>query len=211
MFDIVFELTTPLTDCGPGREFIHAITGEIRHDDLGVTVGRVNAFLIRVGRVADAGEDLGEIMDGESSELGEYHSAFFKPYECEYKDSIRRQFVDICPMDLLILDRAEIQPAFQKRGIGLLAVSKTIDAFGESCGLVVMKPFPLQFRNYRDPAWSPPEGVVDPGAAFRAARQKLRKYWGRAGFKRVNGTDYWALCPAQKRPSLKRIEEGLDL
>ena len=66
MFDIVFELTTPLTDCGLGRDFIHAIAGEIRHDGSNATIGHVNAFVIQVGRVADAGEDLGEIMDGEA-------------------------------------------------------------------------------------------------------------------------------------------------
>lgn len=211
MVSIVFQLTTPLNESSPEREFMHVITGDIRHDDSDATIGYVTAFLIQVGRVADAGQDLGEIMDAESSELSECHSTFFKPHQCDYKDSIRRQFVDICPSDLLILDRLEIQPAFQKRGIGLLAVSKTIDTFGESCGLVAMKPFPLQFRSYRDPAWSPPADVVDPQAAFRAAREKLRKYWSRAGFKRVNGTDYWALCPALKRPSLRRIAEDLDV
>jgi len=211
MIDIVFQLTTPLIDSSRGQEFIHAISGEVRHDESNATVGHLKAFLIQVGRVAEAGQDLGDIMDSESSELAEYHSVFFNPQGCDYKDSIRRQFVDICPMDLLILDRAEIEPAFQKRGIGLLAISRTIDIFGEGCGLVAMKPFPLQFRNYQDPAWSPPSGVDNPGAAFRAAREKLRRYWSRAGFRRVDGTDYWALCPAHKRPSLKRIAAALDL
>src|ERR1019366_7862939 len=64
-----------------------------------------------------------------------------------------------------------------------------------------MKPCPLQFRNYLDPSWRSPEGIDDPQTAFRVASEKLRRHWARAGFKRVNGTDYWALCPARKRPS----------
>ena len=148
-------------------------------------------------------------MDGESSELGKYHTAFFKPRDCDYKDSLRRQFVDIFPLDLLIIDHVEIQPAFQKYGSGLLAVSRTIDIFGENCGLVAMKPFPLQFRNYLDPGWCPPDGIDDPKRAFRAAREKLCSHWARAGFKQVNGTEYWALCPGRKRPSLKRIAAAI--
>ena len=69
---------------------------------------------------------------------------------------------------------------FPKRGLGLLAVSRTIDLFGDNCGLVAMKPFPLQFRNYLDPGWRQPDGLQDPAAAFRIARRKLRQYWARA-------------------------------
>ena len=105
---------------------------------------------------------------------------------------------------------AEIQPRFRKRGLGLLAVSRTIDLFGVNCGLVAMKPFPLQFRNYLNPGWRPPDGLQDPAVAFRIARRKLRQYWSRVGFKRVNGTDYYALCPINDRPSLKKVAAAID-
>ena len=124
---------------------------------------------------------------------------------------IRRQFVDIYPLDLLILQHAEIQPAFQKHGFGLFAVSRTIDVFGENCGLVAMKPFPLQIRNYLDPRWCSPKGIDDPHTALRVASEELRRHWARAGFKRVNGTDYGALCPARGRPSSKRIAEAIKM
>lgn len=77
-------------------------------------------------------------------------------------------------LDLSATPGAAPHLAFQKRGMGLLAISKTINTFGESCGLVAMKPFPLQFRSYRDPAWSPPAGVVDTEAAFEADRKALQ-------------------------------------
>lgn len=131
-------------------------------------------------------------------------------HDWDYKDSIRRQFVEIYGLDLLIINHVEIEPTLRKRGLGLLMVSKTIDVFGENFGLIAMKPFPLQFRNYLDPGWLPPDGVGDPKAAFLVATKKLRNYWGRAGFKRVNGTDFCALSPACKRPGLKRIRSALD-
>jgi hypothetical protein len=210
MFQVVFQLVAPLTEGEPSREFLQIIEGEIRDTESNLSAGRMSALIVQVGRVADAGEHLSEVMDGESSELGEYHAAFFNPHDCDYKDSIRRQFVDIYGLDLLIINHVEIEPPLRKRGLGLLVVSKTIDVFGENCGLIAMKPFPLQFRNYLDLGWLPPDGIEDPKAAFLVATKKLRNHWGRAGFKRVNGTDYCALSPANKRPGLKRIRSALD-
>ena len=134
----------------------------------------------------------------------------FKPKDWDYNDRIRSQFPDIVSLDLLIIERAEIQPAFRKQGLGLLAACRTIDVFGANCGLVVMKPFPLQFRNYLEAGWREPDGVENATGEFRTARQRLRRYWARAGFKRVNETDYWALCPGRKRPSLNTIALAID-
>ena len=203
-------MVAPLTQGEPSREFLQIIEGEIRDTESNVSAGRMSALIVQVGRVADAGEHLSDVMDGESSELGAYHAAFFNPHDCDYKDSIRRQFVDIYGLDLLIINHVEIEPALRKRGLGLLVVSRTIDVFGENCGLIAIKPFPLQFRNYLDPGWLPPDGVEDPKTAFLAAMRKLRNHWDRAGFKRVNGTDYFALSPATKRPRLKRVRSAVD-
>jgi hypothetical protein len=205
MFEVEFQLVAPLVQSEPSREFVQAIKGEIRDAKLDIVVGRISALLVQVGRVADAGEDLFEVMDGESTELGKYHSTFFKSDDCDYKDKIRQRFVDIFGLDLLIIHCVEIQEAFRQHGLGLLAVSRTIDIFGENCGLVAMKPFPLQFTNYLDPDWRPLDSIEDPTRAFRAATEKLRSHWARVGFRRVNGTDYCALSPARKRPSLRTI------
>jgi hypothetical protein len=198
------------TTSGPGAEYIQFIEGEIRDRDSGAIIGRMSSSLVQIGRISNAGEDLFDVMDGHSGEMAEYHAAFFKPNDSDYKENIRRQFPDILSLDFLILDRAEIEPAFRKRGLGLLAISRAIDIFGENCGLVAMKPFPLQFRGYRDSGWRAPEGVRDPVAGFRIARQKLRRYWERAGFARVDRTEYWALCPAAGRPSLKNVASSID-
>ena len=100
--------------------------------------------------------------------------------------------------------------AFRKQGLGLLAISRVIDIFGENCGLVAMKPFPLQFGNYLDSGRHASNDLQDLTTEFRIAKQKLRRYWERAGFNRVGGTEYWALCPASGRPSLKNINSAID-
>ncbi len=209
MLEVTFQLVASLAESEPSREFIQVINGEIRNTELKLSVGMISAYSVQVGRVADAGEDLFDVMDGESSELGKYHSVFFKAHDYDYNDRIRRQFVDILPLDLLIINHVEILPAFQRHGFGLLAVSRTMDVFGEYCGLVAMKPFPLQFRNYLDPGWRPADGIRDSKTEFRAATEKLRSHWARAGFKLVSGTDYCALSTAKKRPSLKTLAAAM--
>ena len=210
MIEVIFQLAAPLISSEPSAEYIQFIKGEIRDRDSGALIGRMSSSLVQIGRISDAGEDLFDLMDGHSSEMAEYHAAFFKPSDWNYKENIRRQFPDILSLDLLILDRAEIEPEFRKRGLGLLAISRAIDVFGENCGLVAMKPFPLQFRGYRDSGSRAPDGVRGPVAEFRIARQKLRRYWERAGFVRVDRTEYWALCPAAGRPSLNNVASSID-
>ena len=210
MIDVIFQLATPITTSEPDREFIQTIDGEMRDRGSGAIIGRLNASLVQVGRISDAGENLFDVMDGHSCEMAQYHAAFFKPKGWDYKETIRRQFADILSLDLLVLDRAEIEPTCRRQGLGLLAISRAIDVFGASCALVAMKPFPLQFAQYLDPGWRAPKGVQDPTAEFRISRQKLCRYWERAGFRRVSGTEFWALCPAVGRPSLKDLAAAID-
>jgi hypothetical protein len=210
MIDVIFQLATPITTSEPDREFIQTIDGEMRDRASGTIIGRLSASLVQVGRISDAGEGLFDVMDGHSSEMAQYHAAFFKPKGWDYKETIRRQFADILSLDLLVLDRAEIEPPHRKHGLGLLAISRTIDVFGANCALVAMKPFPLQFAQYLDSGWRAPEGVQDPTAEFRIARQKLCRYWERAGFKRVSGTQFWALCPGVGRPSMNYLVAARD-
>jgi hypothetical protein len=92
---VIFQLATPLTESEPSREFLQIINGEIRDDDSNVDIGRIVSSLVQVGRVADLGESLFDVVDGQSSEMAEYHAAFFKPNDWDYKEGIRRQFPDI--------------------------------------------------------------------------------------------------------------------
>ena len=62
MFEVIFHLVAPLLESEPSREFIQVIHGEIRDSESNVTVGRITSSLVQVGRVADAGEDLFDVI-----------------------------------------------------------------------------------------------------------------------------------------------------
>ena len=87
MLEVVFHLAAPLTETEPSFTFIQAIDGEIRDDESKVVIGQISASLVQVGRIANAGEDLFEVMDGLSREMAEYHATFFEPDDWEYKKS----------------------------------------------------------------------------------------------------------------------------
>ena len=100
MLEIIFQLPAPLTQSEPSSEFIQVIDGEIRDSESNVIIGRISSSLVQVGRVADAGEDLFDVMDGQSCEMAEYHAALFKPKYWDYNDRIRSQFPDIVSLGL---------------------------------------------------------------------------------------------------------------
>ena len=70
MLEVAFQLVAPLAEGEPSSEFIQGIKGEIRNTELDLNLGMISALLVQVGRVADAGENLFDVMDGASAELG---------------------------------------------------------------------------------------------------------------------------------------------
>jgi GNAT superfamily N-acetyltransferase len=121
-----------------------------------------------------------------------------------YKDRVLKALRcedEVISMNLLILDRLEIFPNFRGRGYGLEALQCLIQRFRMGVGLIVMKPFPLQFE---DPE---PEELASRGldgfvgsAAF--CTRKLKRYYAQLGFKRIPRTPFMAL------PTIYRLEEA---
>lgn len=108
-----------------------------------------------------------------------------------------QEYFDIYSSDLLVLDRIEVQPEHRGQGYDLPATCGLIDAFGPDCGLVAMKPFPLQSENKVN------EGNL---AEFKAAQKKLGQYWSRVGFQPVPGSpELLALSTAYKQPSFAQM------
>lgn len=107
-------------------------------------------------------------------------------------------------LNLLILDRLEILPAYRGHGIGLLALRALIHRLRAGAGLVALKAFPLQFEAaFRD-------GQPDAKAAGmelasfvtneRTATAALKRYYGRLGFRRIPGTEFMAMAGNQRLP-----------
>jgi hypothetical protein len=130
----------------------------------------------------------------------------------DWSQMVRHQFVDVIDSDLLIVNKVNVDLEYRGRGLGILAVKTAIDCFSRGCGLVALKPFPLQFTHWESPDWEPetplPDGMTK-AQAFRSALKKVEKHWARLGFRRIGRTDLWGLCPAHRQPTLEKALRGI--
>lgn len=175
---IRLNLSTSLTtwDGDPSSYVVH-VSGTIVFiggDDSEEEVGSVQAILCRLGEAMDDGFEWYEVLDS-FSETAPYMELF-------EGDDWSDQVQEVCePLgnDLLILDRMEVKERYRGNGFGLMAANSCMRAFGSGCGVVALKPFPLQYESKFNPE---AEAAHDP-RAFQRAKMKLTRYWARLGFK----------------------------
>ena len=196
-----FTLTAALRESYVANDFLHSISGKVLAccgDEREVRAGYITASLVQFGRALDYGVTRDQLGDGITGDIAEYWEQLFDVETGKWKGIIQDSF-EIDGSDLLIIDCVEVYPQFRGRGIGLQAVDRTIDIFGPGCGLVVCKPWPLQFT----PAFATNRPKLRrlqvPNISEQEAVEKLRSYWSRSGFWPVGQTGLYALSIAQRR------------
>lgn len=214
MLALKFQLELAVEDDEPER-FIKSIDGTIylyTSGDRKVKAGNFSVIVIDVESAVNERESVFDVFDYSSKTI-DYFSLYtpnldFKPKVVKALDGDDRW-----APGMLILDRLEVLPRFRGQVIGLRVLRWLRMQFSMGCGIVVMKPFPLQFEG-----GSPEENKNKPGFVrlrldlfdthFDRARKKLRLYYGKAGFTVVAGTPYMVADPMRPPPSLK--EMGID-
>lgn len=94
--------------------------------------------------------------------------------------------------NILYLSRLEIKAEYRKQGYGLSAIRAFIHYFGSGAGLIVMKPFPLQFEGGIDEATKKTQGLAKFNASLENSTKKLERYYGKLGFIKIKDTPYMA-------------------
>lgn len=208
---IRFAIERPLISIADPADYVIDVAGEIRvrsadDDSASEVVGWIDARVVQAGRACNDGEALFEVCDTIDQELHDYASAVYD-FDSE---SIRESISDGCAgTDILIVETIKILPAHRGRRLGLLAMRRTIDTFGEGCAAVVIEPFPLQFsrhlssREHLD--WHARMGMQLFETNEVKAVAKLRKYWAQSGFRRIGKTKYFVLDLQQPQPSLQEL------
>ena len=84
--------------------------------------------------------------------------------------------------NLVLIERLELEPEWRGLSIGKRVALRVIEKLGTSAGLIVCKPFPLQFTGLGAREKQP--------KGRRAAQAKVRAFWLNVGFIRIPGTDY---------------------
>lgn len=202
-YDIRFTVERSLMASEEPSDFVIDVRGELLYGSSRKTreeVGWVSARVVHAGRACNEEQSLFDVCDSIDQSLYDYASAVLDLDS----GSIRESVSDGCAgADVLIVESIQVVPAHRGRRLGLLAMRRTIDTFGQGCAVVVIKPYPLQFsgiHNRRSPEkeaerakWDARMAMKSLGSDQRAASRKLRKYWSRVGFERVGKTDYFVL------------------
>ncbi|WNZ59171.1 hypothetical protein QEG98_24080 [Myxococcus sp. MxC21-1] len=173
--------------------------------DAEIATGVLAGHVIQRGRMFDRGENVFDECDAKSQTLIDYVSAILDPSTHELKEEIDKQFGGIVFQNVLTIDVIESEPKHRGYNLGLAVASRLIETFGRGCGLVICKPFPLQFDINRktDPSLSSFSKIQQP-----VARKKLQQYWGRLGFEPIKGTPYFGLNLDYRHPT--RLDLGLE-
>ena len=98
---------------------------------------------------------------------------------------------DEVPLHLLIFNRLEILPKARGRRLGHMVLQRIIDKIGAGCEFAALKSYPLQHELKGDkPREFDQQMALGALEAHEAkAKKSLAKYYKRAGFKPVAGTD----------------------
>jgi len=209
-YDIQFETSVMAWPCDEPTDYVIDIDATVTHqpeeDADPVEVGSLSAHLIQLGRALDAGEPFEDVFDAHGEPLYDLYRKLFDRKKKWLRAAVQDSF-EVIGLDILYLERIEIDAAHRGTGLGLVVISRCIDVWEPQQGLVVCRPYPMQFDKLRkdDEAWKNRIGVDAFVKDKDEASQKLCSYWGRLGFKPVPNTDYWALSTVSRRPSIADV------
>jgi hypothetical protein len=100
---------------------------------------------------------------------------------------------------LLFINRVELGDSYRDKEIGRAVVKEIIETFGLNCGLIVCKPFPLQYagwaKNYSAAEQAKPRFKETKSDAF----DRVAKFWMGCGFVQLPGSDFYGLSPELAR------------
>lgn len=169
----------------------------------GQVIGTFEVYILDQGQAWDNGSDIIEAGDARSKSTAEYASAFYSENDQGFRAEIMEEF---CPdgQNLLILERIAIHPEYRGQRLGLAVARRLIDLFGRGCGLVALKPFPLQHENLR-PMEERSSYEVHHNGDLSTAQKQLTQYWKQLGLRRVKGTPYFALSLATQLPDIRKL------
>lgn len=207
-FDLILRTRVSLHPNGEPTDFISSHSGVLSciDDESGeaTQVGRVSALKIHAHLALDAGETLFDVCDAHSQELNQLHSLLY-----DHEDGLKKELVErfeATEPDVLVLDYVILDPKWRGLKLGLLAVRKLVDMLGGGCGLAVSLIAPLRphaHKLLRVPAdWLP---RAEDKEQRLEARVKLRRYFRRMGFRRLDRTPYYALSLHQITPNAKEL------
>jgi len=196
-YEVHFTTRSSLVPDDEPSEYVIGIEGVIVAR--GQSVGSLRASVVQIARAHEAGEDIADVFDTEGS--------LFEAFEAVVNARtgwIKDRFDCSAGLDLLHIDRVEVDAMHRGRSVGLLAVLRLLEAYGGGCGVATGKPFPLQHEGRSRPA----EPVAND--LRRRDLRRLSAHWRKLGFVPVRGSKVYALALSLRRPGYRELVAPVD-
>ncbi len=187
--NIRFTADVSLNDFGEPSDYVTHVRAEIQqyaddeYDEL-VETGNVSLIIVRLG---DAYERTGvkDAFDESATLFSFYHHVW------DDEDDWFVGNLDLSPqgLEILIVDRIYLEPAYRGNGLGKYALQRILDYFATRCELALLKSFPLQFEsNYTEGRSS--FDLVDFKRSEPVSAKALVAFYEKCGFQKLGEDGY---------------------
>lgn len=184
--------------------YVTEIVMDIRQLDIqgnaGQRIGQGQLSLLHFSLAMEKGYSFFELMGASASilEMTEQLFNISEEFDCWEKIEACYNYEPLLQYDVCFLERLEILPAYRKKGIGKRVINDMIEKFYASCGLVVVKAYPLQHESeifLRNPDWLKEMEYPLMETDFEKARYQLFNYYQKLGFINPFAEDYFMIRP----------------
>jgi GNAT superfamily N-acetyltransferase len=151
--------------------------------------GRLSAYLMLVEAAENNGEPIADYFDSIDQNTFDAFCAAIDIETGDIHESIQSLLNhEAWSRDLLFVDKMEIRPEHRGHGLGLQAMRHLLELYGDQCGIVIAKPYPMYHKDDVRPApatdavWHTAMQYALFEAEGDGAAEKLSQYWQQVGF-----------------------------
>lgn len=166
-------------------------------------IGNALSYYFDVAHTINSEESIFDLFDIDGSFPEFYHLLYENGF---FKEIIVDQMGDIINSNLFLIQKVEISPKFRGNNYGLAAVLRLIQQFAHGVGLVVLKPFPVQFENGQQNILGKKNNYKSFVKNEKQAFDKIKRYWEIVGFEQIGQSNIWGLNPLNKIKNVNEIE-----
>lgn len=199
-------------DC---EDLIQKITGRIiaRSSSSGEEdkqeIGKIELIYIDVVSAEEDDINLFTLFDLEAG-MGDYCYPLYDLDEYDWSKRVYESLEDhLTNLNLLIIHRVKLLPKFRGQKIGLLAIRRSIQQFGNGCGLVclIAKPYQVELseKDSMNPGDYEKYGLSQFAEDKSTATRQLETYYKKMGFIPLRKRNLMALNLAKIFPSMKQL------
>ncbi|MDR6845586.1 GNAT family N-acetyltransferase [Flavobacterium granuli] len=169
-----------------------------------IAKGKISQILF--GLAIDHGYPLFDVIDASESILDMCSVLFELEEGKDFWEKIEANFIDTIPVNYTIcyLECLEIVPNYRGKGIGRMIIKSMTERFYDSCGLWVVKGFPIQHSGvikktaFEDlEQWDKQMDYNSFEKDFEKSQYKLFQYFQKLGFQNPVDIEYFIAQPFQ--------------